>query len=173
MNKWDGQAFIEELNLSKDKSVLEIGVGTGRLAIQICDKCKDFTGIDISPKTIDRASKNLEVFKNMTLICDDFLMYEFDVQFDIIYSSLTFIHILDKLAAMVKIADILKPNGILVISIDKNQNEIIEYGSRNVHVYPDNPESFCGYINAAQLKLEKQFETEFANVFVAVKECEK
>lgn len=33
MDKWDGEAFIEVLQLSPDKSVLEVGVGTGRLAV--------------------------------------------------------------------------------------------------------------------------------------------
>lgn len=57
MDKWDGQAFIDEMKLTGSENVLEIGVGTGRLAVQICDKCWIFTGIDISPKTIERAKK--------------------------------------------------------------------------------------------------------------------
>lgn len=32
MDKWDGQAFINEMQLNKTKTVLEIGVGTGRVA---------------------------------------------------------------------------------------------------------------------------------------------
>ena len=31
MDKWDGQSFIDKMELNKDKSVLEIGVGTGHL----------------------------------------------------------------------------------------------------------------------------------------------
>ncbi|MDE6111645.1 MAG: class I SAM-dependent methyltransferase, partial [Eubacterium sp.] len=34
MDKWDGQKFIDNLELNKNKTVLEIGVGTGRLAIK-------------------------------------------------------------------------------------------------------------------------------------------
>ena len=34
MDKWDGQPFIDALELSKDKTILEIGVGTGRLAVR-------------------------------------------------------------------------------------------------------------------------------------------
>ena len=62
MNKWDGQVFIDELELSTSKTVLEIGVGTGRLALKVCGKCKSFVGIDISPKTIERAKENLTAF---------------------------------------------------------------------------------------------------------------
>ena len=35
MDKWDGQRFIDALSLDKTKSVLEIGVGTGRLAVRV------------------------------------------------------------------------------------------------------------------------------------------
>ena len=100
MDKWDGQAFIDELQLLKNKSVLEIGVGTGRLAVKTAPQCGNFTGIDISPKTIDRAKENLADLPNVTLICDDFMTHEFTRQFDIIYSSLTFMHISDKLRAI-------------------------------------------------------------------------
>ena len=72
MDKWDGQIFINSLQLNKNKNVLEIGVGTGRLAIKVIPNCKHFTGIDFSPKTIERAIENLERFDNKTLICGDF-----------------------------------------------------------------------------------------------------
>lgn len=32
MNKWDGEEFINLLDLDKNKTVLEIGCGTGRIA---------------------------------------------------------------------------------------------------------------------------------------------
>lgn len=92
MNKWDGQAFIDKMELDKDKSVLEIGVGTGRLAVKTAPLCKEYCGIDISPKTISRAKENLHGCGNVMLICDDFLCHKFDCFYDVIYSSLTFMH---------------------------------------------------------------------------------
>lgn len=169
MDKWDGQAFIDELRLSKDKTVLEIGVGTGRLAVKVAPQCGSFTGIDISPKTIERARENLGEIKNITLICDDFMTHRFDGQFDLIYSSLTFMHISDKLTAINKVAGLLAPGGRFVLSISKNQNEYINFESRKIKVFPDKPDDIFGHIRAARLKLEEQFETEFANIFVAVK----
>ena len=59
MDKWDGQNFIDKMELNKDKSVLEIGVGTGRLAVRVAPLCGRFYGVDISPKTIERAKENL------------------------------------------------------------------------------------------------------------------
>lgn len=166
MDKWDGQAFIDELQLSKDKSVLEIGVGTGRLAIKVAPECGSFTGIDISPKTIERARENISDMQNITLICNDFMTHRFDGLFDVIYSSLTFMHISDKLTAINKVAELLAPGGRFVLSIDKNPSDCIDMNNRILMIFPDNPDDICGYFKAARMRLEKQFETEFAYIFV-------
>lgn len=173
MNKWDGQAFIDEMQLSKEKCVLEIGVGTGRLAIRVAPLCESFCGVDISSKTIERAAENLTGYSNVTFICDDFLTHNFESQFDVIYSSLTFMHISDKAFALGKIAGLLAPCGRFVLSIDKNQDEYIDFGFRKIKVYPDNPEEMKGLIKGAGLLLHKQIETEFAHIFVAVKGAKK
>jgi len=167
MDKWDGQDFIDGMRLSKEKSVLEIGVGTGRLAIRVSPLCGEFNGIDISSKTVARAKENLAELSNVLLICGDFLTHEFDRQFDIIYSSLTFMHVSDKLTALNKIAELLKPGGRFVLSIDKNQDEYIDVGFSKIKVYPDNPYKIKGLIKAAGLLLQYQTETEFAHIFVA------
>ena len=169
MNKWDGNSFTEAMQLTPDKSVLEIGVGTGRLALRVYDKCKSFTGIDISPKTIERANENLHDFQNVHLICGDFITYQFDKTFDVIYSSLTFMHIKDKRTAIEKIESLLSLNGRFVLSIDKNQQTEIDYGTRKVPVYPDTPQEINTLLIESGLFIEKQSETEFAVIFVARK----
>ena len=160
MDKWDGQKFIEGMQLDKTKSVLEIGVGTGRLAIKVAPNCKRLVGIDISPKTIERAFENLSSYPNIALVCGDFMSFEFDEQFDIIYSSLTFMHIEDKASAIQKIASLLNNNGRFVLSIDKSQSDFIDMGTRRVKIYPDDPTDICHFIANANLELANQFETE-------------
>ena len=169
MDKWDGQTFIDKMELDKDKSVLEIGVGTGRLAVRIAPECREFFGIDISPKTIKRAKENLAEYNNISLICDDFLTHKFNQDFDVIYSSLTFMHIEEKQKAINKVATLLKDGGRFVLSIDKNQNDTIEYGTRKIKIYPDRQEDIIKYINQSGMNLIKVFETEFAYIFIAHK----
>lgn len=169
MDKWDGQAFIDEMKLIGKEDVLEIGVGTGRLAVRICDKCGSFTGIDISPKTIERAKENLGIFSNVHLICGDFLSYSFNESFDVIYSSLTFMHIKDKQTAVQRVVGLLKHGGRFVLSIDKNQQTEIDYGNRKIAVYPDTAEEIVALITEAGLNIENQFETEFTIIFTARK----
>ena len=172
MDKWDGQIFIDSLQLSSDKNVLEIGVGTGRLAVKVCGECNNFYGIDISPKTIERAKENLREFKNINLICNDYMTYSFNKTFDVIYSSLTFMHIKDKRTAIQKVADLLNTNGRFVLSISKEQQTIIDYGNRKLNVYPDTSEEIKAIFNETDLIIEDFFETDFAFIFVGVR-CAK
>ena len=169
MDKWDGQAFIDSMELDKNKSVLEIGVGTGRLAVRVAPLCGQFCGIDISPKTIDRAKENLAEYRNIDLICGNFLSYKFDRKFDVIYSSLTFMHIEEKQTAINKVAALLKDGGKFVLSIDKSKSEYIDTGTRKIKIYPDTREKTVEFIKAAGLTILNQYDTEFAKIFVARK----
>lgn len=169
MDKWDGKKFIDSMQLDKSKSVLEIGVGTGRLARKVAPNCNRLVGIDISPKTIDRATENLSSYLNVALVCGDFMSFEFEEQFDIIYSSLTFMHIREKAFAIQKIASLLKTDGLFVLSIDKNQSDFIDMGTRQIKIYPDNPSDVCHFIANANLELTDQFETDNAHVIVSKK----
>lgn len=58
MDTWDGKPFIDELKLTKKDNVLEIGIGTGRIAVKVAPHCLHLTGIDLSPKTINKAKEN-------------------------------------------------------------------------------------------------------------------
>lgn len=170
MDKWDGRQFIDSLQLTKEKSVLEIGVGTGRLAVRTAPECREFFGIDISPKTVKRAKENLKKQTNVTLVCGDFMSYEFGRKFDVIYSSLTFMHIKDKQAAINKVKTLLNIGGRFVLSIDKSQSDTIDYGTRKIKIHPDRKEDIAEYINQSGMSLIKVFETEFADIFVAAKQ---
>lgn len=169
MDKWDGLDFIKEMQLSTDKKVLEIGIGTGRIANRVAPLCKTLVGIDIFPKTIGKARENLIRYNNILLYCADFMKYDSDCLFDVIYSSLTFMHIKEKQMAISKVAKLMKSNARLVLSIDKNQSEYIHMDNRKIKIYPDNRDAICSYIERADLQLKKQYETEFAYIFVAIK----
>lgn len=173
MDKWDGQVFIDKMELNKEKSVLEIGVGTGRLAVKTAPLCRAFYGIDISSKTIERAKENLADYKNINLICGDFLSFEFDHRFDVIYSSLTFMHIEDKQKAINKVYDILLDDGVFVLSIDKSQDEFIDTGISKIKIFPDKPENIACCLNKVGFHLSELFEAEFAYIFVENKSCKR
>ena len=139
MDKWDGREFINLLNLDAYKMVLEIGCGTGRIAKKIIKQCKKYVGIDISSKTVDVAKNHFKDFNNAFFINEDFLKYKDTEKYDVIFSTLTFMHIKDKKKALNNVFNLLKNKGEFILSIDKNQQNFIDTGYSRIEVYPDNP----------------------------------
>ena len=169
MNTWDGKPFLEALELSKNKSVLEIGIGTGRIAVKVALCCFKLTGIDISHKTIDRAKDNLKEYGNIFFVCSDFNSHEFEETFDVIYSSLTMMHFKDKATVITKVDKLLNDNGIFCLSIDKNQSEYIDMGTRKIKVYPDNLDNIISIIGETAMSVVKVIETDNAYIVVSRK----
>lgn len=169
MNNWDGQVFLDFMQLDKEKNVLEIGVGTGRIATKVAPHCLQFTGIDISPKTIERARINLTAHSNIILVCDDFLNYCFETTYDVIYSSLTMMHFEDKQKVIKKVDSLLKTGGIFCLSIDKNQSKYIDMGNRKVKVFPDTTDDIVSFVKKTKMNVVCVREVE--NAFIIV--CNK
>lgn len=169
MDLWDGREFVEKMKLTEKSSVLEIGVGTGRLAVRTAPLCGEFFGIDVSPKTVERAKENLRDCGGVTLICADFLAYDFRRVFDVVYSSLTFMHIKEKQTAINKCAALLSDQGRFVLSIDKNQEKYLDIGTSRIEIYPDLPDETAVMIERAGMKITERSETRFAHIFVCVR----
>ena len=170
MNKWDGQVFIDALQLDKNKEILEIGLGTGRIAVKVAPYCKRLTGIDISPKTIQRAKENLKSYSNISYINDDFISHEFKEKFDVIYSSLTMMHFKNKAYVINKIDSLLNNDGIFCLSIDKNQSEYIDMGNRKVKIYPDTLDNIKSIIAKTAMLVVNVIETDNAYIIASRKQ---
>jgi len=169
MDQWDGQVFIDYMQLNATKNVLEIGVGTGRIAARTAPHCLKLTGIDISPKTILRARENLSSYQNVELICADFSHYVFNDTYDVVYSSLTMMHFENKKQFLSKAAALLRIGGIFCLSIDKDQREYIDMGTRKIRVYPDRLDELCPLIAEASLRITATFETDHAHMIICVR----
>ena len=170
MDGWDGEAFLSAVAPTDADTLLEIGVGTGRLALRVAPLCRHLTGIDLSPKSLERAREHLAEQRNVTLLCGDFLTYPFDERYDVIYSSLTFMHIGEKARALEKAASLLRVGGRLVLSIDKDQREELCFGERRMRLYPDTREAIRRDICAAGLTVCEELEAAFAHITVAKKQ---
>jgi len=143
MKRWDGDSFYNSLNLTNEKVVLEVGVGTGRVAQNVLDiGCKSLTGLDNSSKTIERVKENLlGRYNNVELLLRNIEDFSRENYYDVAYSVLTFMHIENKEKALANIVSSLKPCGNIVLSISR-QPEWFDYGSRKVKLFPKEPEYY-------------------------------
>lgn len=168
MDEYDGAPFFKLMRLEKRMRVLEIGVGTGRLAAKAAPLCKDFTGIDLSPKTVCRAKENLADFPGVKLICGDFMTARFSERFDLIYSSLTFFHIERKREAYRRVYDLLLPGGRFVLSAatdDSCSGALFTYGDRVLRIFPDSPDATASMLSEAGFSFEKRLNVRRAVLF--------
>jgi len=132
----DGPAFFTAMGDVQGKTVLEVGVGTGRVAQKLLDRgCAHLTGIDISPKTLERAKHNLAAYPNIELLLADAATFVRAESFDIAYCVWSFFHFPDQPRVLDNLVSSLKAGGRLVLSLEAG-DEWLEYDRRTVRLYP-------------------------------------
>ncbi len=170
MDGWDGEALFQALKLNGECRVLEIGVGTGRLALRALQRgCAQFTGMDLSERTLERARLHLAGYEHVRLMRGEFPWDAPAGQFERIYSSLTFFHIPGKRAAVEKMVSLLTPGGRAVISADRGGEAVLDYGTRQVRMYPDDADCLAELFLRAGCRVEPAVELERARLVVAVR----
>lgn len=96
----------------KDKDVLEVGCGIGTAAQSFMEAGANYTGIDISPKSIELAKKRMDVFElTGDVYVADIQSLVSEKQFDLVYSFGVLHHIQDLGSALRNIHTMLKPGG--------------------------------------------------------------
>ncbi len=113
--KETAEIIVKKLGIGKNDSVLEVGVGVGRLASHVAKSCKSFTGIDISKQMIKFGSRRLAGVPNVRLLHhpkSDLSLFP-DASFDKVYFQIVLIH-LDREDAFHYLREtfrVLKPGG--------------------------------------------------------------
>ena len=156
MARWDGPAFCEALGDLSGKRVLEVGVGTGRVARQVLRRgCGWLMGVDVSPKTVARARSNLADHRNVELVVGDIGGFVRPESFDVAYSVLTLMHVEDQARALGNIVASLRPGGRVVLSID-HAGEWLDFGNRKVRLHPAGAGDYVSWLQELDCLVEAQ-----------------
>jgi ubiquinone/menaquinone biosynthesis C-methylase UbiE len=121
----NGLALLDDLGITSEHQVLDLGCGTGRLTLHVAETAGYVTGIDPSPHRIELALKNLAKASVSNIAFElgdsgDIRRYGRDA-FDIVFLNAVFHWINDKEEALDNIYHVLKPGGRLGICTgDKN-----------------------------------------------------
>lgn len=116
----DDLALLSQHGFGEASTLVDLGCGTGALALAAAPLCRRVVAVDVSPAMIDALRGRIERqgIQNVEVIADGFLTYEHrgDPP-DIVYSRNALHHLPDlwKALALERVAKTLRPGGILLL----------------------------------------------------------
>lgn len=82
----DDLSFWQKIFVSRPKNVLELGIGTGRLALKLCDLCENYHGIDFEPSMLKIVREKAQAQgKKIFLHEGTFIDFSIKSAFDLIF----------------------------------------------------------------------------------------
>jgi SAM-dependent methyltransferase len=107
----------------EDRSVLEIGCGTGRITFPMAEKAGEIIAIDIDASAIDEARKRNR-FENVTFLVENIETTQLGRKFDVILSTwLGYMFLNDIPKAIANISYHLKEDGIFLLFSSSPEDE--------------------------------------------------
>jgi putative AdoMet-dependent methyltransferase len=112
----ENDAILDALQLQPEHSLIDIGAGTGSLAVQAARRCRNVYAVDVSPAMLARARQKAEAagIRNIEFRDGGFLTYRHAAEpADAVVSCIALHHLPDfwKDFALRRIHDMLKPGG--------------------------------------------------------------
>lgn len=109
--------LIEYARIDKEKSVLELGPGTGQATEPILRTGCDYHAIELGENLAEVMRRKYGGLTNFDIVVDDFITHDFGNQkFDLIYSAATIQWIPEEIA-FPKVFDLLTPGGTLAMML--------------------------------------------------------
>lgn len=112
------QRTLAFLSNFQNGNLLDAGCGPSLIGNFIADRSIHFYGIDLSKEMLLESKKNFELYPNFNFLQGDinFLPFE-DSAFDVVLFLGSFEYILNPFSTLFEVSRVLKPNGILIVSM--------------------------------------------------------
>jgi len=114
---------INQLVDVENKSVLEVGCGTGRITFPLAEKASEIVAIDIDESAIEEALKRKR-YENVKFLVENIATTKLSKKFDVILSTwLGYMYISNVPEAVKNISNHLKDNGVFLLLSSYPKNE--------------------------------------------------
>ncbi|MCW7469566.1 class I SAM-dependent methyltransferase [Leptospira kanakyensis] len=120
-------AVREEIQIQKDKTILDYGCGTGLIGLELFDLVDQILFIDSSEAMLEILKEKIIQRKidpiKTKVIDSDFTKMKSKINADIILASLVLLHVPDTLTLLKQFYSILNTDGkLIIVDFDKNEN---------------------------------------------------
>ncbi len=124
--------LIDNVSVGPDKTVLEIGPGTGQATDPILMTGCDYNAIELGEHLFEKMREKYGKYPNFHIVNDDFITHDFGKRrFDLIYSAATIQWIPEEIAFS-KTYELLKPGGTLAMMLTR-----ADYRTPNEKLYEE------------------------------------
>jgi ubiquinone/menaquinone biosynthesis C-methylase UbiE len=135
-------------HIESEDEILEIGLGFGTLGNYLFDKCKKYTGIDISEEPVSMMKKRIENSYNTStctsLIGNGTNLIFKDNSFDVVISIGVLHHTGNLKKSISEVYRVLKPNGKLIMMIYRKPN-VLNFFYMFLALLKNNPKKIIEY----------------------------
>ena len=159
LNSFEKGAVFELLGDVKCKKILDVGAGTGRLAIPLAKMGAKVTACDVSEEMLKRL-RNKTKIKNLETVVADAEVLPFPEQkFDVVIATFFIIHLKDPKRFFAEVYRELRPRGIfLVTNINQKDPPAIKTlaGEIKIESYYHRPEHIRETLEELAFSIEKE-----------------
>ncbi len=156
LDSFEQNRLLPLLGELKNKTVLDVGAGTGRLALRLAEHSADVTALDISPEILKILNKKNKRIK--TIIADAESLPFPDNSFDLITAAFLVVHIKEPKYFFSEAYRVLKPGGLLALT-NINQKRPPELKTRQgqiiVESYYHRPEQIITNLKNLSFSINK------------------
>lgn len=123
------QRLYERVGLARAERVLDVGCGTGVVALDIAESTRGHVvGIDIDEAKLEEARRLLEVVPNLELKVADVQDLPFpDDSFDLVTLNIVLVYVPDKQRALLEMARVVRPGGHVLATMEPDYAGWLQY----------------------------------------------
>lgn len=157
LNSFEKGKVVEILGSLKDKKVLDVGAGTGRLSLDLSSAGAKVTALDVSEemlKVLKRKNVRIE-----TVVGDAESLPFGDNSFDVVTAAFLIVHLKDPASFFDEVYRVLKPGGkFLVTNINQKEPPEVQTkaGAIKIESYYHRPESVREKLEELAFSIERE-----------------